>query len=130
MSKKQYLKRYILIINKLRKKACTFGEIRNHLLNESEIDEENYDISIRTFQRDIKEIASIYNIEISANRLLGVYEIAHDGNEDRNERLMESFEVFNSLNLTSSFSNQIIVEAKIFGNRKYARANKCHKKSF
>jgi len=112
MSKKQYIKRHILIINKLRKKACSFDEIQNHLLNESSIDEENYEISIRTFQRDIKEIASIYNIEISSNRSLGVYEISHDGNEDRNERLIESLEVFNALNLTSSFSNQIIFEKR------------------
>jgi predicted DNA-binding transcriptional regulator YafY len=112
MSKKQFVKRYLLIINKLRKKACSFGEIQDHLQQQSELDEESYEISIRTFQRDIKEIGSIYNIEISYNRSQNAYEIIQDANEDRSERLMESFEIFNVLNLSSSFQNHVIVEKR------------------
>lgn len=112
MSKKQFLKRYLLIINKLRKKSCSIEEIQEHLKKQSEFDEENYEISIRTFQRDIKEISSIYNIEIAYNRSENVYEIVQDINEDRNERLMESFEVFNALNLSSSLQNHIVVEKR------------------
>lgn len=112
MSKKQYIKRHILIINKLRKKACSFEEMQTHLQRQSEIEEENYEVSIRTFQRDIKEIASIYNIVIESNRSQNVYEITHDANEDRNERLVESFELFNALNLTDNISNQIILEKR------------------
>lgn len=112
MSKKQYIKRHILIINKLRKKPSSFEEIQTHLQRQSEIDEENYEVSIRTFQRDIKEIASIYNIVIESNRSENVYEITHDANEDRNERLAESFELFNALNLMDSISNQIVLEKR------------------
>ena len=112
MSKKQFLKRYLLIINKLRKKSCSFEEIQEHLKQQSEFNEENYEVSIRTFQRDIKEIASMYSIEISYNRSENVYEILHDVNEDRNERLMESFEIFNALNLSNSLQNHIVVEKR------------------
>ncbi len=112
MSKKQYIKRYILIINKLRKKTCSFEELQNYLRSQSEIDEEDYTISIRTFQRDVKEIASLFNIVISHNRSQNNYEITLDGNEERNERLMETFEIFNALNLTDSLSNQIVLEKR------------------
>ena len=112
MSKKQFLKRYLLIINKLRKKACSFEEIQEHLKQQSEFDEENYEVSIRTFQRDIKEIGSMYNIDISYNRSQNVYAIIQDVNEDRNERLMESFEIFNALNLSNSLQNHIVVEKR------------------
>ena len=112
MSKKQYIKRHIIIINKLRKNPSSFEEIRTHLQRHSEIDEENYEVSIRTFQRDVKEIASIYNIIIECNQSQNVYEITHDANEDRNERLIESFEIFNAINLSSSLQNHIIVEKR------------------
>jgi predicted DNA-binding transcriptional regulator YafY len=112
MSKKKFLNRYILIINKLRKKACSFEEIQEHLKQQSEFDEENYEVSIRTFQRDIKEIGSMYNIDISYNRSQNVYEIMQDVNDDRNERLMESFELFNALNLSSSLQDHIVVEKR------------------
>jgi predicted DNA-binding transcriptional regulator YafY len=112
MSKKQFLKRYLLIINKLRKKPCSFEEMQEHLQHQSELDDESYEISIRTFQRDVKEIGSMYNVEISYNRSQNMYEIVYDGNEDRSERLMESFEIFNALNLSSSLQNHIIVEKR------------------
>lgn len=112
MSKKQFLKRYLFIINKLRKKPCSFEEIQEHLQEQSVFDDESYEISIRTFQRDIKEIGSIYNIEILYNRSDNVYEIKQDANEEINERLMESFEIFNVLNLSNSLQNHIVVEKR------------------
>lgn len=112
MSKKQFLKRYSLIINKLRKKASSFEEIQKYLAEQSINDEENYEISIRTFQREIKEIASTHGIEITYNRPQGVYEIVHDGNEDRNERLMESFEIIDALKISTNLSNHLILEKR------------------
>jgi predicted DNA-binding transcriptional regulator YafY len=112
MSKKQFVKRYNLIINRLRKKACSFEELSRYLQKESELDEENYEVSLRTFQRDLKEIASIYNIEIAYNRVANVYEITHEADDDRSERIMESFEVFNALNLTSNYAHHLILEKR------------------
>jgi predicted DNA-binding transcriptional regulator YafY len=112
MSKKQFIKRYLLIINKLRKRPCSFEEMQDHLQEQSGIDEERYEISIRTFQRDLKEIGSIYNIEILYNRAQNVYEIKQDANDDISERLMESFEIFSVLNLSNSLQNHIVVEKR------------------
>jgi len=112
MSKKQFLKRYSLIINKLRRTPCSFEEIQKYLIEQSINDEENYEISIRTFQREIQEIASTHGIEISYNRSQGVYEIVYDGNEERNERLMESFEIIDALKISSNLSNHLILEKR------------------
>lgn len=112
MSKKQFLKRFSLIINKLRKNASSFEEIQKYLAEQSINDEENYEISIRTFQREIKEIASTHGIEITYNRSQGVYEIVYDGNEERNERLMENFEIIDALKISSNLANHLILEKR------------------
>lgn len=110
MSKKQFLKRYSLIINKLRKNASSFEEIQKYLAEQSINDEENYEISIRTFQREIKEIASTHNIEIKYFRSEKVYRIVYDGNEERNERLMENFEIIDALKISNNLANHLILE--------------------
>lgn len=112
MSKKQFAKRYLLIINKLRRNPASFKDISAYLKSQSELDEQQYDISLRTFQRDLADIASIYNIEIGYNRTQNVYEITHDGNDDRSERLMESFDVFNALNLSAQYRQHLILEKR------------------
>ena len=66
MSQKIVFKRYLLEIQKLTKSGpSTFGEISAFLQNQSDYFEENYNISNRTFSRDIKEIDFIFGIEIS-----------------------------------------------------------------
>lgn len=112
MSKKQFLRRHILIIGKLRKKPADFDEIDRYLQLQSEIEGENYNLTIRTFQRDIKEIQSLYNIDITYNRSEAVYEITEDANEERNERLFESFELYNALNVSDNLSRDIIFEKR------------------
>jgi predicted DNA-binding transcriptional regulator YafY len=112
MSKKQFLKRYILIIGKLRKKPASFEEIDRYLQLQSEIDGENYVISKRTFQRDLQEIQSLYNIVILFNRSENTYEITEDANEERNERLIESFELYSALNVSDNLSRDIIFEKR------------------
>lgn len=112
MSKKRFLKRYSLIINKLRKNACSFEEIQKYLVDQSVNDEENYEISVRTFQREIKEIDSTYGIVITYNRSQGVYEIVSDSKEERNDRLMESFEIIDALKISSNLSNLLILEKR------------------
>lgn len=112
MSKQQFLKRYLLIIKKLRKKASSFEEIQKYLKDQSINDEMNYEISKRTFQREIKEIESNCDIVIEYNRSQKVYEITQDGNEDRSERLIESFEIIDALKISSNLSNHLILEKR------------------
>ncbi len=65
MSKREAVARYNLIINKLRKHPASFDEILSYLEVESDIQSYNFVVSLRTFQRDLADILSIYNIEIN-----------------------------------------------------------------
>ena len=68
MAKREYIQRHLLVIKKLKNKPCNFEEIRKYLLTQQEITGDNFDISQRTFQRDVKEISTIYGIEIKYNK--------------------------------------------------------------
>jgi proteasome accessory factor B len=112
MSKQESNRRQHLIINLLRNKPCSFEEINEHLKLKSELDEKNYEVSVRTFQRDVKEIAANYNIEINFNRSSKTYEIVLDENDDFSERLMETFDMFNALNLSKTLSKHLLLEKR------------------
>lgn len=112
MSKKQFLKRQLLIINKLKQKSCSFVDIQKYLEYESQFDEENYELSIRTFQRDIAEIKSLFDIEIKYNRSESAYEIVDNQNQLHNERLLESFTILNTLKLAQQYDEEILFEQR------------------
>ncbi len=112
MSKKQFIKRHHLIINKLRSNPCSFNDLQGYLQRHSIDDEENYMISKRTFERDIQEIREIYKIDIEYNRSQNVYQIVQDAEDGKTDRLVESFQIFNALNISDSLSNQIIIEKR------------------
>lgn len=112
MSKKQFLKQQTIIINKLRQKPCSFIDLQKHLQRESQFDEEYYEISKRTFQREILEIKSTFNIEINYNRNEKVYEIIENQNQMQNERLLEAFSVLDTLQLAQNFSDEILCEQR------------------
>lgn len=112
MSKKQFIKRHHLIINKLRANPCSFKDLQNFLEKNSIADDDNYMISKRTFERDVKEIWEIYKIEIEYNRSQNCYEIINDADELKNDRLIESFQIFNALRISDSVSNHIIIEKR------------------
>ena len=57
-------------------------------------------ISKRTFERDVTEIRSIYKIEIEYNRSQNVYQISEDADEVKTDRLIESFQIFNTLSIS------------------------------
>lgn len=112
MSKRESIARYSLIINKLRKGPATFKDISRNLEIESEIQSYNYNISKRTFQRDLNDIRSIYNINICFDFSRKVYYIDFDDNEDYSERILEAFDTFNALNITDRISNDIHFEKR------------------
>lgn len=87
-------------------------DMQKHLQYQSQLDEENYDISIRTLQRDISEIKSLFDIDIKFNRSEGIYEIIENQNEARNERLLETFTVLDTIKLAQNFSDEIVFEQR------------------
>jgi len=113
MSKREYISRYLLIINFLKKRQATWEQIAFHLETQSEIEGYNYLISQRTFQRDISEIRSIYQIDIQNNKSTGLYFIADEEEVSNNMHLLDSFNLFNALNLTNNYSNYIQFENRI-----------------
>lgn len=113
MSKRETISRYVLIINKLRKVPHTFVEISDYLARESELQEYNFNISKRTFHRDLNDIRSLYNIDIQYDFSKKVYYIdLQDEEPAMNERILEAFDTFNALNITDRLSNYIHFEKR------------------
>lgn len=112
MSKRESIARYNLIIKKLRKKPATFNEISDYLLFESELQGYNFNVSKRTFQRDIEDISSLYNIDIVYDFSRKVYYIDFDEQSEVNERIFEAFDTFNALNISDRLSDYIHFEKR------------------
>ena len=112
MSKRESITRYSLIIKKLRKTPATFNEISDYLLLESELQEYNFNVSKRTFKRDIEDISSLYNIDIVYDFSRKVYYIDFDEQSEINERIFEAFDTFNALNISDRLSDYIHFEKR------------------
>lgn len=110
MSKREAVARYNLIIKKLRKYPASFAEITEYLELESELQEYNFVVSKRTFQRDLDDIRSLYNIDIQYDFSRKVYFIDFDDQPQVNERILEAFDTFNALNITDRLSEYIHFE--------------------
>ena len=112
MSQQEAVSRYNLIIKKLRKHPATFEEISDYLARESEFEGYNFNISKRTFQRDIKDIRAIYKIDIVYDSSIAAYRIDSDDHPEATERILEAFDTFNALNITDRLSDHIHFEKR------------------
>ena len=112
MSKKESISRYSIIINTLRKRSSTFKEIQEKLALESELQGYDFNISKRTFQRDVKDINSIYSIAIEYDFSLKTYFIDFEDQQDVKGRVLEAFDIFNALNISDRLSNHIHFEQR------------------
>ncbi len=112
MSKRESITRYNLIIKKLRKHPATFKMISDYLSFESELQEYNFNVSKRTFKRDLEDISSLYNIDIAYDFSRKVYFIDFDEQPEINERILEAFDTFNALNISDRLSNYIHFEKR------------------
>ena len=104
MSKRGYINRYLLIIKKVKSKNCTPKEVLQYLKEQFDYmqmkDEKLYmGISGRTLERDIVEIRNIFGINIELSNKMGGYHIVQgDMDNLKFQRMMEAFDMFNSLN--------------------------------
>ena len=113
MPKPKYFLRYGFIIQKLRQcKEATFEEIRDYLALQSELSDFDLNISKRTFDRDKSEILSIFNVLIEYDFSKKVYFIQQDEGNEVNDRMLEAFDMFNSLNMSDSNTPYIILEKR------------------
>jgi len=70
----------------------------------------HFNISKRTFQRDIKDIRAIYKIDIVYDPTIMAYCIDSDDHPEATERILEAFDTFNALNITDRLSDHIHFE--------------------
>lgn len=112
MAAKKIISRSFLIIKKLRKHPATFEEIERYLARESELQDYNYTVSTRTFNRDVKAVGDIFDIYIKYNRSNGKYYIDEDLQPEATERVLEAYDTFQALNLTERLSDHIHFEKR------------------
>ena len=112
MSKREAILRYGLIIKKLRKHSATFKEISDFLAFESELHSYNFNISKRTFHRDLDDIRVIYNIDIQYDTSQKVYFIDYEEKGDANQRLIEAFDTLNAFSFLDNYSKYISFEKR------------------
>lgn len=112
MAKLNFLTRYNLIIKKLKKSPCTLESIFDYLERESEILGFSLTISPRTFQRDIKEILTLYDIEIKYDFSKKVYFITDEFQSELNVRMLDAFDLFQSLKMSENMTKHICFEKR------------------
>ncbi|GHV11530.1 WYL domain-containing protein [Bacteroidia bacterium] len=114
MSKLESTKRHILIIKKLRQaKQATFAEIADYLAKESELDGYyDFNVSKRTFQRDVDDIGMLYGVYIKFNFSGKFYFIEEEFEPEVSDRMFEAFDVYHALNVKEQMSPFIYLEQR------------------
>ncbi|TXF79498.1 helix-turn-helix transcriptional regulator [Chryseobacterium sp.] len=117
MKKDFFLTRYALIIKKLEAAPANYSQISDYLLNTHEFQDAGVtSYSVRTLQRDILEISRLFNLSIH-NKKKGdnryyiesrpVMEV-----DEYNQKLLESFQISNVMNMHPDFSEFIFFESR------------------
>ena len=112
MSVRQSLKRYTKIISLLRRRPMSYQEIQDEISLDPDAIDDKLLTSQRTLQRDIIDIASIYEIEIDSNKSTNKYYIKEDVEEIHSRRLRENFEIVNAIRMSRGFGNTLIFEER------------------
>lgn len=119
MSKRGYISRYLLILKKLKVNPYSSYEVlKAYMENQFEymqMQDDNLQIgfSKRTLQRDLKEIRNVFGIDIEYSKPNKGYFITQNENENMNfQRMMEAFDMFNSLNLAQDLTPYIHLEKR------------------
>lgn len=119
MSKRGYISRYLLILKKLKAKPySTYEELQTYIENQFDFmqmqdDRLNMGFSKRTLQRDLKEIRNVFGIDIEYSKTNKGYYISQSETENMNfQRMIEAFDMFNSLNLAQDLTPFIHLEKR------------------
>jgi len=115
MSTREAIGRLNLIIKKVRKYPSTYEEIEDFLEQESNFQDYTFTVSKRTFQRDLNDIRSLYDIDIRFDRSRKVYYIDSEDKSQAAERILEAFDTFNALKVADRLSDYIHFENRRSG---------------
>jgi predicted DNA-binding transcriptional regulator YafY len=117
MSKRAYISRYLLIIKKLQVKPySSFEEIDAHLsrqFQQMQVMDEAVELAFskRTFQRDCKEIYNLFGVQIDYSTADKGYYINETlAKNKHSQRMIEEFEIVNSLSLANDTAPYIYLE--------------------
>jgi proteasome accessory factor B len=113
MSKLLYFKRYLYIIYRLRSRPCSFATLQEYVIRKLENEDINTDFeyAIRTFERDKKDISTLFGISIQYNRKDKTYSIDDEEIEDQSvTRMMDAFAIHHALQEGNKFSPSVFLE--------------------
>jgi proteasome accessory factor B len=115
MSKLIYFKRYLYIIDHLRSKSCDFKDLQKHIIRKlkNEDIDTSFEYSVRTFERDKKEILDIFGILIHYNRKDKTYSIDEQEIEDQSvTRIIDAFSIHHALQEGNKLSPSVFLEKR------------------
>jgi proteasome accessory factor B len=115
MSKLIYFKRYLYVIDRLRSRPCSFNELQEHVMRKLEKDDidTTFEYSIRTFERDKKDIANLIGIAIQYDRKDKTYSIDEAEIEDQSiTRMIDAFSIHHALQEGNKLSPSVFLEKR------------------
>ena len=115
MSKLIYFKRYLYIIDRLRSRPCSFSELQEYVMQklEQEDIETNFEYAIRTFDRDKKDITTLFGIVIQYDRKGKTYSIGDTEIEDQSiTRIIDAFSIHHALQEGNKLSPSVFLEKR------------------
>lgn len=121
MKIRHIIMRYFSIMGRLSNgKKMTYPQLKSYLENQLEQDDssEKIKFSIRTFQREIKEIESLFNVEIKCNNE-GQYYIAENNMRKEVERFAQNFLFINFQKYFENFEHHIVFDHSSFKGIEY-----------
>ena len=115
MSKLIYFKRYLYIIDRLRSRPSNFAELQEYVIRklENEDIDTNFEYAIRTFERDKKDILTLFGISIEYNRKDKAYYIDEEEIEDQSvTRMIDAFSIHHALQEGNKLSPSVFLEKR------------------
>ncbi len=114
MAKKDYISRYLLIVQKLRQQPyASYEDIAGYISTQLHIQECEI-FTKRTFQRDLADIKALFDIEIIYSRQYkGYYIETNESNFSNFNRMVEAFDVFQSLLQTDALKSYFHFENRL-----------------
>ncbi len=117
MGKELFLNRYSSVIKRLEKSPANYAQIEAYLMKTIDFEfSDTATYSIRTLQRDIKDIERLFNIEILNERKGDKrYYIANKPENEPdayNQVLLESHQIINAINKYPDFANYVFLEER------------------
>lgn len=103
------------IIRCVRNAPVTLNEINACLKRESDMHGSDLTVSKRTFQRDVQDILSLYQIEIVYDFSIRKYLIRAQIDESFNARILEAFETLSVLTISRDVSQYLEFETRRAG---------------